>query len=88
MFKVQTGTDVSTICIPRSYHLSGRKLYQTGLNRDVRAENTLLSIIGIRIVVIQELLNKVGKREIGEEVKKIGGVGLRHSDHPEKVIII
>ena len=48
----------------------------------------MLSIIGIRIVVIQELLNKVGKREIGEEVKKIGGVGLRHSDHPEKVIII
>ena len=63
-------------------------LYQTGLNRDVRAGNTLLSIIGIRIVVIQELLNKVGKREIGEEVKKIGGVGLRHSDHPEKVKVI
>ena len=56
--------------------------------RNVRAGNTLLSIIGIRIVVIQELLNKVGKREIGEEVKKIGGVRLRHSDHPEKVKVI
>ena len=54
----------------------------------MREGNTLLSIIGIRIVVIQELLNKVGKREIGEEVKKIGGVGLRHSDHPEKVKVI
>ena len=48
----------------------------------------MLSIIGIRVVVIQDLLNKVGKREIGEEVKKIGGVRLRHSDHPEKLKVI
>ena len=31
---------------------------------------------------------EVRKGEVGEDLQKIGGVGLRHSDHPAKVIRI
>ena len=31
-------------------------------------------------------MDKVRKGEVGEYLQKVGGVGLRHSDHPAKVI--